>query len=174
MGDAGGGEVLVPHGVSRAAALELCSNVTLRLAAGAVFRGIDDVRAFDRLGFRTGMFYTLGAENAAIEGSGAIDGNGVHFHFPDRRHGGGDFDPAYTRQDQALKRMEADLEHGPWAYEDRPTNMLIFAGCKNVRVTGVTLTNPGEWCLHFGDCSDVRAQGSLPGFTTMAEPEGAR
>jgi hypothetical protein len=47
-----------------------------------------------------------------------------------------------------------------WDYEPatprRPSPMLEFAYCKNVRVEGVTLTNAAGW-------TDLRSEGRIPG-----------
>jgi len=92
----GGGIVLVPSGVFHIGTVELKSNVTLRVAAGAKLLGSADgkqyhaVDAIPLSGDTTlidgnwALLYAVNAKNVTIEGPGTIDGQGYQFHSPAR------------------------------------------------------------------------------------------
>ena len=92
----GGGTVLVPAGRFLIGTVELKSNVTLRLAAGATLLGSGngkDYHAVDAIplhGDSTlgdgnwALLFAVNARNVTIEGDGTIDGQGAQFHSPVR------------------------------------------------------------------------------------------
>jgi polygalacturonase len=92
----GGGTVLAPAGVFPIGTVEMKSNVTLHLAAGAKLLGSADgkqYRAADAIPLtgdstlgdgNVGLIFAVKAENIAIEGQGTIDGQGAQFHSPTR------------------------------------------------------------------------------------------
>jgi len=91
-----GGTVLVPAGAFVTGAVEMKSNVTLHLAAGAILLGSADgkqyypAQAIPLTGDSTlgdgnvGLIFAVKAENVTIEGPGTIDGQGAQFHSPSR------------------------------------------------------------------------------------------
>ena len=90
----GGGVVVVPAGTFLIGTVELKSNVTLHIAAGAKLLGSADgkqYRAVDAIplsGDTTlidgnwALLYAVNAKNITIEGPGTIDGQGHQFHSP--------------------------------------------------------------------------------------------
>ncbi|WP_339315939.1 glycosyl hydrolase family 28 protein [Paenibacillus sp. FSL R10-2734] len=75
----GGGTVYFPSGIYKFSQLEMKSNVTLYLAAGAVLRGSSDVNDYDFSGdvFPAANIRIVGKSNVAIKGRGMIDSNGT-------------------------------------------------------------------------------------------------
>ena len=82
---AGGGTVLVPAGTYLSATIVLKDNVTLHLEKDALILGTTDYKAYDNLDpFTEGLGIDVGwallvavdAKNVALEGEGAIDGQG--------------------------------------------------------------------------------------------------
>ncbi|MHC3820228.1 glycosyl hydrolase family 28 protein [Streptomyces sp. DT9] len=74
----GGGTVYFPNGVYKFSQIELKSDVTLYLAAGAVLRGSEKLSDYDWTGdhFRAANIRIDGASDVAITGRGIIDSNG--------------------------------------------------------------------------------------------------
>lgn len=153
VSDAGGGVVYLPPGIFLSGGLELHSRVTLHLEAGAVLRGstkVEDYRYHPgppEEGDANGrhLIFARKAEDIAITGMGTIDGQGQAFW---RRKG---------RTPPAEDALWGDVI--AWDYEPatprRPSPMLEFAECKNVRVEGVTLTNAAGWTMRPVACESV-------------------
>ena len=76
------------------------------------------------------LIYAREAENIAVEGGGTINGNGEAFWFPD-------FKP----------------------HERRPSPLLEFVKCRNVRIRDVAIRNAPGWTIHPLDCDQVRIHG---------------
>jgi len=91
-----GGTVLVPAGVFVIGAVELKSNVTLRISAGGTLLGSADGKQYHAIdaiplqGDTTlndgnwGLIWAVKARNIAVEGPGTIDGQGAQFRSPTR------------------------------------------------------------------------------------------
>ena len=135
-----GGTVVFPRGRYLTGTIKLKSHVTLDLPAGAVILGSTDTNEYatDIVGcafinekhINKCLVYAEGAENIAITGMGAIDGQGASF-------------PGATPEGKAA---------------DRP--MLIrFVKCTNVALRDVSLRNAASWCTNLLSCTDVRVQG---------------
>ena len=137
-----GGTVYIPEGVFLTATLVLKSNVTLHVSAKGVLLGHTSPAAYpyqdSGIPFYGGewakqaLIFCKGQENVSIEGSGAIDGQGAAFVT------------------NTLKK--------PDRYRNRPY-LLWFAGCKNVRVSGVRLRNSAFWMQHYLGCERVVIDG---------------
>ena len=92
----GGGIVLVPAGTFLIGSLELKSDVTLRLVAGATLLGSGhgkDYHAVDAIPLKGdstledgnwALIYAVNAKNVTVQGPGTIDGQGAQFHSPTR------------------------------------------------------------------------------------------
>jgi parallel beta-helix repeat protein len=163
---AGGGTVVFLPGIYVTGTFELLSNVTLDVEAGAVILGSRKVADYGSTkdfgfgkhygtdstgeGFRVGLIVARNADNIAIVGSGAIDGNSDTFFDFKKPHYSLDFDPQYTRQGQLF--MDAVLQTGDGPIdmlpEGRSGTMIILFHCKHVLLRDITLRNAPNWTLH--------------------------
>ena len=152
----GGGRVLVPSGILLTAPVELKSGVDLHISDGAVVLASPDVEDYvDRSNPRhvrtdalprfrnVALIYADEAENISISGKGTIDGNGTRF-----------------------VRAKTGDDWTGWWYERIVPNeksvprVVFFAGCRNVSVTDVTMTNqPSGWSYWIHDCDNVVFKG---------------
>lgn len=154
---AGGGTVVIPAGDFLTGGLVLHSHVTLHLEPGAILRGSQRIEDYayhpgppiegDANGHH--LLFALDAEDIAITGHGTIDGGGSAFWHRKRR-------PTPRPED-----LWADVI--AWDYEPatprRPSPMIEFARCRNVRIEGVTLTNAPGWTLRPVACETVLIRG---------------
>jgi hypothetical protein len=162
--DAGGGTVLVPPGVYLSGPINLQSNMTLFVEAGATIKAsasLDDypVEADHRWGhgsgesIRAGLITARDAKHVAITGRGIIDGNAMAFHDPNKLHGR--IDKQYSRQGEAYMDPKFGTEHGPIAHGQRPGNLIRFFNCDNVLLRSVTIQNSPTWTVQFNQCDIV-------------------
>jgi len=163
---AGGGTVIFPPGTYLSGTVELLSNVTLELQAGAVLQASPNLNDYDSIseygigrnygvdssgeGFRVGLIVARKAHNIAIMGRGTIDGNGDSFFDLKSLHTGSDFDATYTRQGADFDAPKFGLEFGPIETRSagRPGTMIILSDCRNILIRDVTLSNAPNWTLH--------------------------
>src|SRR5271154_6891571 len=131
---AGGGRVVFAPGVYLSGTFELLSNITLDLQANAVILGssnLADYGAISDFGFSkaygenstgegnlVGIIVARNAENIAIVGQGAVDGNADIFYDFKKPHYGMDFDPQYTRQGKDFLKSMLELGDGPVETKD--------------------------------------------------------
>lgn len=154
---AGGGTVWIPAGDFLTGGLVLHSGITLHLEAGAILRGSTRVEDYaynagpSMEGDANGrhLIFARDAKGIAITGLGTIDGNGAAFWRKKGR-------PA-PRPEDLWKDVVA------WDYEPamphRPSPMIELAGCSNVRIEGVTLSNAPGWTLRPVACETVLIRG---------------
>jgi polygalacturonase len=140
--------VLAPTGIFLIGMVELKSNVTLHLAAGAKLLGSADGKQYRHVDAiplnagstmddgNTGLLFAVNARNIAIEGMGTIDGQGAQFRSP------GPGVPAPAGIDGAL----------------RPYH-LLFYHCENLRVQDVFLTAGAYHSVRVCMCKFVRMDG---------------
>jgi polygalacturonase len=155
--EAGGGAVSMPPGIFLTGGLVLRSRVTLYLQAGAVLRGSTDVNDYEyhagppQEGDANGrhLIFARDAEDIAIIGLGTIDGQGSAFWHRKRR-------PRPKPEEMWGDVIAWDYEP---ASQRRPSPMLEFAYCKNVRVEGVTLRNAAGWTMRPVACESVYIRG---------------
>jgi len=155
--EAGGGAVSMPPGIFLTGGLVLRSRVTLYLQAGAVLRGSTDVNDYEyhagppQEGDANGrhLIFARDAEDIAIIGQGTIDGQGSAFWHRKRR-------PRPKPEEMWGDVIAWDYEP---ASQRRPSPMLEFAYCKNVRVEGVTLRNAAGWTMRPVACESVYIRG---------------
>lgn len=125
----GGGTLYVPAGVYKTRSVELFSNMTLMLDAGAELSFLDTIEDYEILtgnfeGITRDMYkpciYMKDARNVTIKGNGTINGNGRKW---------------WERiWDKTL-------------VEARPC-LVYFENCENVKIQDVTLTNSPAWTVH--------------------------
>ncbi len=127
----GGGTVYVPPGQYMTGSIEIKSNVTFYVEAGAVITGSGKLE--DYAGERGSLISAQNASNIAIRGRGRIDGNGMSF--------------VKGRRDPSVRRG--------W----RPGHMVTFRRCENVLMEDFTLTDSPSWTVHPIDCDRVTIRG---------------
>lgn len=123
---AGGGTVYFPVGRFLSGTLTLKSNVTLELSPGAVLLGSTRKEDYPM----KHLLYADGAQNIAIEGGGAIDGQGDAFF---------------------------DAKMNPAEY--RPSPLIELWNVRGLRMEGVTIRNAPAWTVHPKNCEDVKIRG---------------
>jgi len=148
---AGGGRVTLSGGVFLITPIEIKSGVELHIEADATLLASPDLADYpERTDVRhyiskgmprhrnASIIYADEAENIAITGRGTIDCNGTHF----------------------VKEKEGDWTG--WQYvrtvprKESLPRVVFFAGCKNVTVTDITMTNqPAGWSYWIHDCDVV-------------------
>ena len=162
---AGGGTVYIPAGVFKTGTLHLKNNVNLYLESGSVLLGSDnlaDYVSYTMPGYGVnyyGILFTKDAENVTITGHGSIDGNNKVFYDFSAAKKIDTVATALTRQKNLYRKVESGIGDGPVVPKDRPRQMVVFANCKNVKVTGIALLNSPFWTLHFADCDNVEVNG---------------
>ncbi len=147
---AGGGRVVVSGGTYLTGSVTMRSNVNLYLAADGVLKGSpmcedypehEDVKHVNTARLprwrNASMIFADECENISITGEGKIDCSGDHFVVPAAEDGSG---WRYVRK-----------YHLP-----TPPRAVFFTGCRNVRVTDMTIENlPAGWSFWMHDCDYV-------------------
>jgi polygalacturonase len=152
---AGGGTVYLPPGRYLTGTVVLKSNVTLHLEAGATLLGSTDLADYRP---QSGpplkgdanakhLLYAREAENVTLRGAGTIDGQGRAFWTPANR-------VAPKAED-----LWRDVATYDWKPLDRPSPMVEFYACRNLRIEGVTLANAAGWTLRPIECESVAIRG---------------
>jgi polygalacturonase len=134
----GGGRLVFNVGRYLTGSVYLKSNVTIHLEEGAVLLGSTNPLDYDQNFNNTAMIFALDQQNIAITGKGIIDGQGylVANNVVDLVHKGVISDP--------LKNDRPDESR-------RPQNIYI-RGCRDIRISGITLRNPACWNQHYDQC----------------------
>jgi hypothetical protein len=139
----GGGTVLVPAGIFQIGMIELKSNVTLHISAGATLlatgdgKQYHDVTAVPLEGDTTaedgdcGLIYAVHANNVTVEGPGTIDGQGILFQ--------------HKRNDPNPSPSGVEGSHRPYH--------LMFYQCTNVRVRDIYLKDCAFHSMRVFQCS---------------------
>ncbi|MDR1374099.1 MAG: hypothetical protein LBJ24_03920 [Treponema sp.] len=143
----GGGTVVVPPGRWYSGTVELKSNVELHIEAGGelvcildekFLKGFDDPEAAELLpvSFFIGA---AGAQNVSVTGRGIIYGQGELTMIDDHSDGG--------------------LDESPLAFTNFRPKLMLFCNCENLLVRDVTLKEAAFWTLHLAGCRHVRVEG---------------
>ena len=145
VSERGGGTIVIAGGTFVTGALYLKQGVHLRVEAGGVLLGSDDIRDYPLCETRIegenclyfpALINAVGLDGVSVTGEGTIDGNGMRFwqQFWLRRA----WNPGCTNKD-----------------EQRPR--LFFAShCANVLISGVTFQNSPFWTTHIYKCRFVK------------------
>lgn len=149
----GGGTVYVPPGRFLTGGIVLRSHITLFLDAGAVLLGSQRLEDYQ---YHPGppveadangrhLIFAQGCDNIEIAGTGTIDGQGAAFWA---RTG---------RAQPATDELWRDVIAMDWkaGTPRRPSPMLEFALCTNLRIRDITLMNPAGWTLRPVACNSV-------------------
>ena len=142
--DNGGGKVIVPApGKFIIGTIWIKDNVTLEVQAGATLLGSDNIADYDSVSWGHNedrcpyhLIMAKDADNVTIQGRGTIDGRGYNFY---------DYTPVKPRW---------MMKHTP-----RPSPMVEFDNCTNVKVKDIFLTNSAGWTLHTFNCDQVHING---------------
>lgn len=141
-----GGTVVLANGTYLTGQLQLVSNMTLKIEAGATLlgmksdeesvypHGIINTRYLNRMeqDCQRRLIYGDHVENVTITGGGTLNGQG-------------DYEPWMHVKDLGTEK-------------DRPS-ILAFVGCKNITVSGLTLLNPACWTQVYIESDDIHVQG---------------
>ena len=143
-----GGTVVFPPGTYLCGTLYLKSHGGLRLEAGATLLASPDKKDYNAPDFCVQNFHSekeradgahfivaVEQENVSIEGPGRIDGNRKAFWTPP-------------------EEMPGVWPGQPWEW--RPSQMLFFCECTNVRIHDVELFNTPYWTCFLHGCEYVQ------------------
>lgn len=133
-----GGTLYFPSGEYRTGSLEIRSNTTIELEAGAVLLasgchaqfpvvGTERIEGYTR-GTRQGLLFALNGENITVKGEGTIDGRGYYWW------------------------------NTGMSDEERPRS-IQFISCSNVKIEGITIINSPCWSIHPICCNNVYING---------------
>jgi len=153
----GGGKVYFPPGEYLAGALELKSNVSLYLEAGATLYASQNPADFDVPGKEDRyrhpvLIYADGAENISIEGKGKIHGQARREYLPLESVDG------FIREETEIARTSG-IEMKSFNKVEPYTFLVFLVNCKNVSVHDVTLFESCNWTLHMQWCDRVNIHG---------------
>jgi len=157
--EGGGGTVRIPPGEFITGAIQLRSNVSLKLENGAILKGSLDTADYRINGISHGMIYAQNERNISIQGQGILDGRGTAFMIDDKSHVSADFGREYTRQGENFMPDDVVFEDGPVAYEYRPGMMVVILRSENISIREVTFKDSPEWTIRFGECDGVLVEG---------------
>ncbi len=152
---AGGGVVYLSPGRYLSGTVILKDNVTFHLEAGATLLGSTQLEDYQHqsgppvLGDANGkhLLFAREAKNVTLTGAGCIDGQGPAFWVPSQRKA--------PPPEDAWR----DVATYDWKPLDRPSPMLEFFACTNLRIEGVTLANASGWTLRPIECDTVTIRG---------------
>lgn len=156
---AGGGMVYAPPGTFLIGGVELKSRVTLYLEAGCVLLGSASFNDYEyhpgppMQGDANGhhVIFAQNAEDVTLCGLGTIDGQGEAY-----------WEPRPDRRPVSPEDAWKEGATGHYRVKDhnrRPSPMVEFAQCRNVRISGITLKNSSGWTLRPIACETVVIDG---------------
>jgi polygalacturonase len=135
--EAGGGTVQLTAGRYLTGPVKMHSHTTLQLDAGAILLASRRARDYPLISARwegrsqvipQPLIYAVGEEDVAVVGAGTVEGRGVTWWAAHRA---------------------GKLKNG------RP-RLLAFEGCVDVRVEGIRLQNSPSWTIHPYGCKNVK------------------
>lgn len=139
---AGGGRVVLEAGEHPCGALRLRDRIGLHFEVGAVLRLTPDYDALSgnvvsviAEGSDRGLIVAQGATGISITGEGEIAA-------PGRAYIAGD-----------------DPEVGTWVPAKLRPRVLVLEDCRDVEISGVTITDSPMWTMHLVACRDVHVMG---------------
>jgi len=158
-GAAGGGSVYFPPGGYTTATIELKSNVTLHVEAGATIYASQNeadytpVKVYEHARQKHEvLIYAKGCTNIGIRGRGTIDGQARHvLREPD-------FLDSFIESEIAnARRAGVSMKR---YFREPPHVFLVFmVECDGVTIRDVTMTRSPLWTVHAQWCSNVFVRG---------------
>src|SRR4030042_572467 len=141
----GGGRLVFYVGRYLTGTIYLKSNVTIRLEEGAILVGSLNPLDYEQNFNWTALVFALDQKNIGITGKGVIDGQGfqVAGNLVDLIHKGVISEP--LRNDRPGETI-------------RPQN-IYFRGCRNIRIRGIILKDPGSWNQQYDQCRNLIING---------------
>ncbi|MBK7132011.1 MAG: glycoside hydrolase [Bacteroidales bacterium] len=141
----GGGRLVFYVGRYLTGTIHMKPNVTIQLEEGAILVGSPNPLDYEFLSNWTALIFAHNVNNIGITGKGVIDGQGftVATNLVQLIHSGVIKD--------ALKYDR------PW--EGRRPQNIYFKGCRNVRIEGIILKDPGSWNQQYDQCKNVIVKG---------------
>ena len=154
---AGGGVVYCSPGKYLCGTVELKSNVTLYLEAGAVILGSTDVKQYSPKpgpdpnsdAGQGHLIYARDAENVSVIGPGRIDGQGRSFWVPSNRKSVPD------------SEKWTDRRHFDWKPNARISPMMELVNCTNLRIELIEIVGASGWTLRPINCTRVFIHGII-------------
>lgn len=151
----GGGVVYLSPGVYQCGTIILKSNVTLYLEAGAVVLGSTRLADYTpQVGPEAGgdanrkhLIFARDADNVTLAGPGRIDGQGPKFWRPS------------GRKPPAPEDAWKDVATYDWKPTGRPSPLLEFYNCRNLRLEDVQIANAAGWTVRPIFCTNVFIRG---------------
>jgi polygalacturonase len=137
----GGGRLVFYVGRYLTGTIHLKSNVSLQLEEGAILVGSVNPFDYEHIGNWTALIFAHDQNNIGITGKGVIDGQG--------------FIVANNLVDLINKNVVKDpLRYDRPGEGIRPQN-VYFRGCRNVKIQGITLKDPGSWNQQYDQCKNL-------------------
>jgi len=138
----GGGRVIIPPGNYMTGAIFLKSGVDLHLELGATLLGPTTTEGYLKAKSRPSIVSARDQHDIAISGQGIIDGQAqeLMLHIFKKLRSG------------ELKEDSIWLVKRPGVAR---ANNINIVGCKNVKVTGITLKNSSDWVQDYRQCDYV-------------------
>lgn len=192
---AGGGRVVIPHGLFLTGKIHLLSNVNLHLEEGcrlAFSTKPEDYlpavitrwEGMEMMGYSP-LVYAHGQENIALTGKGVLDGQANETTWWPWKGGKSWGKPGIPTQDKARAQLALDAEN------NRPVNERLYAegaylrppfvqfySCKNILIADVTIKNSPFWLINPVLSENVRIRGvtcaSLGPNSDGCDPESCK
>jgi len=137
----GGGRVVVPAGRFLSGSIHLKSGVELHLDEQAVLLGSPHRLDYEKISWYA-LILADSQQRISLTGRGTIDGQG-----------------AALAADVVRLVQSGELVDHYWAnnrpHERERPQLIEFADCRNVRVTGVTLRNSASWVQAYDRCDSL-------------------
>lgn len=158
----GGGTVVVPQGIFYTGTIRLRSNIELRLEHGSVLKASESLEDYNELDEYEQNFsvpeteewvgkhliLAVECDNAAITGTGTIDGSGDSFYGEPRYWE--NFSSFWWRDGLRMAKSPEEL---------RPGQVVTFVECTDVRIKDISIKNAPCWCCFLHGCDKVIIDG---------------
>lgn len=139
----GGGRLVFTPGNYVTGTIYMKSNVILHLERGASILGSLNPWDYDKdpyINWKS-LIYAIKQENIGITGQGIINGRG--------------FDNAMNTLNLVHRGLiEDELKYDRVREWNRPEN-IYFRECKNIKMIGITLKDPGSWNQTYDQCQNI-------------------